>query len=160
MGIVESVIGNDVGAVELFLNSGGDPNYDMLGQSLLIVAAALGRPQIVKLLIDRGARVDQIDHVGCNALHHAAWRGDLESMQILLAAGISPNVIDNNKNTALLQAVSSPLVGDRMPMLKLLLAHGADPDLSGPGRRTPRSFVREVLRDPGLLAVIEQFKPL
>jgi ankyrin repeat protein len=160
MGIVESVIGNDVGAVELFLNSGGDPNFDMLGQSLLIVAAALGRPQIVKLLIDRGARVNQIDHVGCNALHHAAWGGDLESMQILLAAGISPNVIDMHQNTPLQRALLSHYMDARMPMLKLLMEHGADPDLSGPGRRTPRSFVRDVIRDLDALAVIEQFKPL
>ena len=155
-----AIVKGDIDAVRQFLSMGGDPQYDMLGQSLLIVAAANSKPKIVKLLLECGARVNQIDHVGCNALHYAAWRGDLESMQILLAAGISPNVIDNNKKTALLQAVSSPFVGDRMLMLKLLLAHGADPDLSGPGRRTPRSFVREVLRDPGLLAVIEQFKPL
>jgi hypothetical protein len=45
-------------------------------------------------------------------------------------------------------------------MVKLLMAHGADPDLSGPGRRTPRSVARDVLRDLDALAVIEQFKPL
>jgi ankyrin repeat protein len=99
-----ATVRGDVDAIRLFLSKGGDPQYDIQGQSLLIVAASNSQPGIVKLLLEHGARVNQIDHVGSNALHYAAWRGDLESMQLLLAAEISPNVIDKYESGGSIRA--------------------------------------------------------
>jgi ankyrin repeat protein len=56
---------------------------------------------IVKLLIDNGANVNDTDRDGFTALMHAAKKGDKDIVQLLLENGADTNIESNNGKTAL-----------------------------------------------------------
>ena len=55
-------------------------------------AAAERHPDVVKTLIEHGADLQARTRRGFSALHFAAREGDLESAQLLLAAGTDINI--------------------------------------------------------------------
>jgi ankyrin repeat protein len=59
--------------------------------SALIHAADEGHVDIVSLLLDRGARIDQTAKFGDNALHHASANGHQEVVKLLVARGADVN---------------------------------------------------------------------
>ncbi|KAH7122827.1 hypothetical protein B0J11DRAFT_464982 [Dendryphion nanum] len=61
---------------------------DINGYSALFLAVWENNPEIVKVLRDRGVRLNRSDNEGCNILHHTAWFGGLEVMEILKNARI------------------------------------------------------------------------
>jgi TPR repeat protein len=71
------------GSVEiatLLLDKGADANGALAGKTPLQVALASGPPEMVKLLVARGARLDGRDEEGWTALHYAA-RSDPADVQ-------------------------------------------------------------------------------
>ncbi len=79
----------DAEKVNALLNVGANPeavNQD--GKSVLNLAAESGAsPELLKLLLRRGAAVNQADNEGVTPLMWAAQRGDVESARALLSAG-------------------------------------------------------------------------
>jgi len=59
-----------------------------------------GQIAAVKLLLERGARVDAANFAGDTALHEAARRGYLESIRLLLAHGADRSLKDGHGETA------------------------------------------------------------
>jgi ankyrin repeat protein len=98
-------------------------------QTPLLVAAAAGDTEVVKLLLDFGANPMFKDSNGQNALHNAALGGYVQCMKaILLALDGNPNkskavnqVVKNNGWTPLYAAV----VSESRASVMLLLEHGA-----------------------------------
>jgi hypothetical protein len=81
------------GSVEiatLLLDKGADANGALAGKTPLQVALASGPPEMVKLLVARGARLDGRDEEGWTALHYAA-RSDPADVQALLDLGADVN---------------------------------------------------------------------
>jgi hypothetical protein len=102
---------------KLFLEHGADPNAFEEGGGHPIMVDAVKHPAVVKLLIEhganlrrritwRGARSGQwIIGDEATALHYAAQEGNLESVKLLIAAGLDPNAADDQGQTPLHIAV-------------------------------------------------------
>jgi uncharacterized protein len=95
------------------------------GMTPLIIYAWRGRKEIVRDLLDRGARVTDQDSGGDTALHGAASKGEVEILTMLLAKGANPNAQNSVGGTPLMLAASQ----GRDEAVQVLLDHGADPRL-------------------------------
>ncbi|CAH0725670.1 unnamed protein product, partial [Brenthis ino] len=88
----------------------------------LLIAAEIGNDKLLEIYIRRGTDIQQVDHVGRNALHLAVYSGNIKAIKLLLDAGINPNVKDNVGMTPLSLSLM------RRPSLlvaNLLFDHGA-----------------------------------
>jgi ankyrin repeat protein len=80
--------------IESIIAIGADPDYpDRFGFPSLIAALSSGRPDrhdIVRLLLESGADVDQRGLNDWTALHYAVVQRDLRAVEMLLAHGADP----------------------------------------------------------------------
>ena len=116
--------------VEALLNHGLDPNTtDDKGMTILMKAARLGHPEVVKLLLARKASISRQAPAGDTALMHGCLGGNLEVVRQLLDAGSRVN-----------QAGWSPLhyaaFGGSGAIVRLLLERGAEKDAVAPNGYT------------------------
>lgn len=83
-----AVVRGDAAAVVVLLDKGQDINakFGAAGQTPLMIAAERRHPEIVTLLLDRGAAVN-LRRSGTSALTLAAMNGDKETAKLLLAHG-------------------------------------------------------------------------
>ena len=97
----------------------------------LAQAAAAGRCDEVRRLLEAGAQVDERDRTGFTALTWAARHGEVEVVRLLLAAGANPNLRDTYVNgwTPLMHALHK----GQTAVARSLLAAGADPNVPGNG---------------------------
>ena len=109
---VDRAAKSDARAVELFLRAGMDPNATGRDrQTALTWAARNGQTSMVRLLLDRSARVD-------SALPAAAGWGRAEILEMLMSRHPSP--------AALNEALFTAATGDDTSILQTLLRHGVD----------------------------------
>jgi uncharacterized protein len=113
-------------------------------QTALMWAAAEGHPDVVKAFIDAHADLKANSKQGFTAIHFAARVGDLESVKLLLAAGVDANFLTYveggaNRVTSQLGIAKTqgalgytPLlvavVRGQVDLALYLLDHGADPN--------------------------------
>jgi ankyrin repeat protein len=86
----------------------------------LFAAAARGDAQEIKRLAAQGSRPDARDGYGRTPLHVAAYGRHHDAMRALLAAGATPNALENDRY----DIVTIAAVADDAPTLKLALALG------------------------------------
>jgi ankyrin repeat protein len=114
-------------------------------QTALMWAAAERHPDVVKALIDAHADLKATTKQGFTAVHFAARVGDLESVKLLLAAGVDVNIltqaegVTNRVTNQLGIAKSQGTIGytpllvavvrGQVDLALYLLDHGADPNL-------------------------------
>lgn len=140
-----AVIANKPDMVRLLLRNGASPNltrtrplsiwarltgentlsvYD--SRTVLMLAAALGRVDVIEDLVDGKLDVDQTDTAGRTALIYATEAGQVQSIRALLARGAAINYqIPGSGNTALLIAV----LYQKTEAVRVLLSLGADPNI-------------------------------
>jgi ankyrin repeat protein len=108
--------------VATLLARGANPRAD----EAVAVAAARGNTDAMKLLVDRGANVDQqTGPLGITALMWAAQMGHPDAVAFLLARGATPNAREPfNGSTALVQAAASDRADPSI--VRALLDAGAD----------------------------------
>jgi uncharacterized protein len=98
-----------------------------------LLAGALGRASLLAAMLETG-KVDYAkrNRYGGNALIPACERGHVETVQLLLERSeIDVNHINNLGWTALIEAVILSDGGPRhIEIVRLLLAHGADPNIA------------------------------
>jgi hypothetical protein len=120
------------------LKNGADPNaVDDSGIPALhrVIDWGLG-DEVVKALIDGGARVNQKDKLGAMPLHHLRyWKPQV--LEALLKAGADINAQDSAGYTALMYAV---LDLEALPQVKALLTAGADVSLKSRNNETALSI--------------------
>jgi uncharacterized protein len=119
------------------------------GFSPLGLAAFLGGPDVVRVLLEHGADADDDadNQFGVRPVNAAAAAHDRETMRLLLEAGADPNARQQGGFTPLHEAAHT----DDVEMAKLLLDHGADPALAADdGRDSAR-----MAADDGSTRVIE-----
>ena len=122
--IFEHARNGETEAVKMYLDSGYTPNIiSPRGDSLLIVAAYHGYPDLVKLVLAQpNVPVDFQNKMGFTALTGASFKGYTDIMQQLIAAGATVNHRNMSGQTALMFA---SLTG-RFDAVKLLLKSGAN----------------------------------
>ena len=89
LGLLHAVDQGDSAAVSSLLDRALDVNtqFPIIGSRPLILAAAKGHHEMVRLLLDRGASVDAADYTGWTALHAAVYGGHTDVVQLLLEHG-------------------------------------------------------------------------
>ncbi|KAK5657620.1 hypothetical protein OQA88_2692 [Cercophora sp. LCS_1] len=92
------------------------------GPNSLHFAAAMGRLEVVKVLLDRGAAI-LADNDGRTALHAACANGHVAVAEVLLRGGANALAADRRGATPLHLAAS----GRFLALVRLLLDAGADP---------------------------------
>src|SRR5262245_36697579 len=91
--LIRAVADGDPEAVRKLLDRGADPNLWFGGNLPLAKAAELGHVEIVSLLLDRGATIDQIVQPLGNSLIRASAKGHLEVVKVLVARGADVNAL-------------------------------------------------------------------
>jgi ankyrin repeat protein len=149
-------------AVKMLGARGADVNATepLQNQTALMWAASERHPEVVEALISLGADLQARTRGGSTALHFAVREGDLESTQLLLAAGVDVNIRSKpdsfekgqekgrprgggavgggaRGNDATASAGSTPLlvatVRGQVPLALFLLEQGADPNVEDAG---------------------------
>ena len=108
----------------------------------LSLAAFFGRPDVVRVLIDRGADVErraEHEHLRVKPIHAAAAGDSTESVRLLVDAGADVNATQPGGFTALMAAAQH----GNVEMLELLLERGADASLATDDGRTAAAYARE-----------------
>jgi uncharacterized protein len=117
------------------------------GFTPLGLAAFLGGPDVVRVLLEHGADPDDDadNRFGVRPVNAAAASHDVETMRLLLEAGADPDARQQGGFTAFHEAAHT----DDVEMARVLLAHGADPTIAADdGRDSVR-----VAADDGSAAV-------
>ena len=110
------------------------------GESALMMAALKGETEGVKLLLERGATVNQ---PGWSALHYAASGPEPEIVRTLLERGAEVDAVSPNGTTPLMMAAQ---YGSE-DSVKLLLARGADPNKRNQKNLNAADFAKLAGRD-------------
>lgn len=105
------------------LNKGANPNWrDMLGNTPLQWAAIHGKSKVAKVLIQAGAKLDNVSKDTKNSIMHSAAKGGSCSiLKWLLKAGIEPDCRNHDGETALHRAVEFR----HLKLVQYLLRHRA-----------------------------------
>jgi len=108
--------------VTLLLNKGADIEKvkTSLGDHPLHVAVDYNQPEVVALLLARGAKVDAREASGRTPLHVAAFKKHDAAAVKLMALGADPNALDGQRY----DIVTIASVADDVPMLKTALKGG------------------------------------
>jgi uncharacterized protein len=138
---------------------------DEQGNSALLIATYFGKHDLVRLLLERGARASFFEacalglvadvrrhladnpalvsgwaHDGWPPLHLAAFFGHRETVEMLLNAGADVRAVSRNSegNLAINAAAAGPRADRRPEIVKLLIARGTPVDGRGsPAAHTP-----------------------
>lgn len=109
---ITAVTEGDLNVVRKFLAEGMSANTTtpIFGMPVLHLAQTQNRTEVMKLLIQHGARLnDKFGPSERTALHDAALGGRLASVQVLLEAGADVNAINKFGRTPLYLTLSPPL---------------------------------------------------
>ncbi len=123
--LYKAATAGDIVKVRAFLDEGGDVNRRELGIPLLLIAAASGHTDVVRLLLEKGADIHATNNFGHTSLMWAAMDGHTDTVRLLLDWGADMNHRDKWRDTALIKAAWK----GHVDIVKLLLRRGANPQL-------------------------------
>ena len=123
-GLIQAAKDGSLADVSAALASGADINMkDERGLTPLIIGAALGQTEIVKLLLEKGADVNARDNrIGAMAIMVASDKGHVDIIKLLIENGADINAKDNNSSTPLMIAAEK----GQVKAAKFLIENGAD----------------------------------
>ncbi len=132
--LFHSIVQDDIETVKNLINSGYDTSAkDSNGQTALHVAVEHGNLEIVRILLEKGARVNaktKAKQTPILMFEESFGDGDeeksnIEILRLLIAKGADVNVQNEAKQTILMMACFD----DNLEAVKLLLEAGANPNL-------------------------------
>lgn len=93
MSLLNASAAEDTKALVVLLHDGHNANdaFPLIGTRPLMVAAANGHIETVKVLLEAGADINAEDLTGWTALHAGAFNGDAAIVSLLLAHGAVPS---------------------------------------------------------------------
>ena len=99
---------------------------DSLGTPMLNIAARADNLDMVVWLLERGADINAAsEDRGYTAVMDAVWRGNKQITAYLTEKGADVNTVNKEGQTNIVLAVGA----DRIEICKMLVEHGADPDV-------------------------------
>src|SRR3989339_367698 len=122
--------------LELLLGHSGRPNVNAVGfrNTPLMEAVIGGHKKIVRLLLDKGARINLANDLGWTSLMLAVEMGHSHLVRLLLSEGADINLMNDRDESALDIAVgsflSSPLIIGFSSIDRVALSHGRDSSVS------------------------------
>ncbi|KAK9402427.1 M-phase phosphoprotein 8 [Crotalus adamanteus] len=128
--------------VKMALNSNEEYNLDQedsSGMTLVMLAAAGGHDDILRLLIRKGAKINCRQKNGTTALIHAAEKNNLTTAALLLEAGAHVNVQQKNGETALMKACKR----GNYDIVRLMIESGADCNISSKHQSNALHFAKQ-----------------
>lgn len=141
-----AALGDRVAVARLLVAAGADPDLqDAQRNTALLVSGETGSVAMLREVLRAGPDLTRTNRFGGTALIPAADRGHLAYVrEILATTTIDVNHVNDLGWTALLEAV---ILGDGGPthteIVRVLLAHGADPGLADRGGVTPLEHARQ-----------------
>nr|CAH8842202.1 unnamed protein product [Trichobilharzia regenti] len=147
--------------VETLIQNGADPNFqDINGMHSLFYAVDGENANMVRLLVKNGARPDMEDKdnqwTPLIRLACLANNGNARVGAALLDCGATVNKQDKYGQTALIHCAFHR---NHVDLAKLLLSHGADPDIKNKKNNTAIDIARS-LENLNFCNLIERFKRL
>lgn len=109
------------------------------GRTPLHYAASANRVEVIRMLVEAGARLDAQDETGMTPLHAAAFWGRRDAAGALLEAGADLHARDHFGDTPLHAAA----IRNRPGLVEYLIQQGADPGLENDEGRTPLEAARK-----------------
>jgi len=146
-----AVLKSDLAAVALLLAHEAEPNYaDQHGASPLALAILRRQAKIASLLSQRKADPHLEGRwTAADLLNIACANGDVDSVKLLVEAGVDPNAVGQDQAIPLISAVLS----GSQPTAAYLLERGADPE-----RRLDGRTALDYARDAGDWALIRMLQ--
>ncbi|XP_053241805.1 M-phase phosphoprotein 8 isoform X4 [Podarcis raffonei] len=138
----DAVKNGQYATVKMALNSNEEYNIDQedaSGMTLVMLAAAGGHDDIIRLLIRKGAKVNCKQKNGTTALILAAEKNNLTTAAILLEAGAYVNLQQNNGETALMKACRR----GNYDLVRLMIESGADCNISSKHQTSALHFAKQ-----------------
>ncbi|XP_050999135.1 M-phase phosphoprotein 8 [Acomys russatus] len=138
----DAVKNGDYIAVKVALNSNEEYNLDQedsSGMTLVMLAAAGGQDDLLRLLITKGAKVNGRQRNGTTALIHAAEKNFLTTVAILLEAGAFVNAQQSNGETALMKACKR----GNSDIVSLVIEWGADCNILSKHQNSALYFAKQ-----------------
>ncbi|KAJ6662366.1 hypothetical protein lerEdw1_012530 [Lerista edwardsae] len=138
----DAVKNGQYATVKAALNSKEHYNLDQedsSGMTLMMLAAAGGHDDILRLLIRKGAKVNCRQKTGTTALIHAAEKNNLTTVAILLEAGACMNLQQNSGETALMKACKR----GNYDIVRLMIESGADCSISSKHQNNALHFAKQ-----------------
>lgn len=128
--------------VQLLLAQGAivDQAGDGRRDTPLFVASSQGHYQVVELLLDKRANVNQDANDGCTPLISASLKGHQQMVELLLSKGAIIDQPDKEGFTPLKAAASQR----HTAVARVLLQHGADPK-AGPKDVQAEAFLKTLV---------------
>jgi ankyrin repeat protein len=111
---------NQPEVVKLLVDRHADPN--LVGTHLLL-KGNVARPECLRVLLDAGADVTRYKGL----MELATWENSIESVELLLSAGVDPNEKHQDRYSPLTTAIRDK----RADIFDLLIKKGADPNAEG-----------------------------
>ena len=109
------------------------------GLTTLMKAAYVGREDLIRDLIKRGADLSARDIAGYTALMCSAYAGKLGSVKLLIGGGAELNADDLEGSTALMFAAQN----GHGEIVEVLVRAGANPDMKGKSDFTAADFATQ-----------------
>lgn len=98
--IVQAVFNNSNDVAIILLENGIDVNYSFDSRPLITIATMFNQMETVKLLLDYGAKVNDVDGSGVTPLMFAAREGNVEMVSYLLEKGANKTLREITYQTA------------------------------------------------------------
>ncbi len=140
-----AVVTGDLEIIRQHIKAGSDLNVlePSHASTPLITAAAFGKTEAAKILVDAGADLNYQNADGSTALHTAAVFGKTEVVKILIDAGVDLNTRNNDGATALHAAAFFC----RLEIVEILLKRGTDKTLKNKDGHTALETVEAPFED-------------
>lgn len=140
-------------AVEILLAAKADPDLD----KPLLTAVRYGRTDIVRKLLEAGAKIDLHDSDGHGLLHRAAQQGAEEIFTLLVEKGAE---IDQRDKQHGYTPLHWAIYYNRMQMVEYLLEQGADPHIKNNKGHAALQIARDRNNDSIAYLLEQREKPV
>ena len=129
--LMEAIFNKKNEAAIALMDHGADPNkrFSTIARNMFVFAAENNLVDVFKKMTVCGARLNQINSPGENALVVSVRKGHLEITEYLLEKGMNPNYCTYPDHMTLLHCAVKNRAATSTAMIQFLLDKGADPHI-------------------------------